>query len=223
MVRFSNSLAVAAAAAAFFTSSIALAGPFYQEEELFEMAHVVVDATVADIRCTGATSWGCSDVLDPHVEGTCIEQNYDHELTTLNVLKGEIDETFALAGSQIDRPPGIDFGCMDPSYVLPKGWTGRLYLYRGSGGKLYVVDWGAAVKDPDASVLHQLPVCEPKADPNPKADPSPNDSEPEEPTPAESPAQGCSLSAGTQATDPRGFVSTVLLGLALMFGRRKRR
>lgn len=204
-MRFSHSLAVAAVSAALFSSSIALAGPFYQEEELFEMADVVVDATVADIRCTGAKAFACSDTIDPDVEGTCIEQDYDHELTTLNVLKGEIDETFALAGSQIDRPAGIDFGCMDPSYVLPKGWTGRLYLYRGSGGKLYVVDWGAAVKDPYASVLHQLPVCEPKADPNPNA------------------AQGCSLSAGTPANDPRGFVSAVLVGLALMFGRRKRR
>lgn len=211
-MRFSHSLAVAAASAALFSSSIALAGPFYQEEELFEMADVVVDATVADIRCTGATAFGCSDTIDPDVEGTCIERNYGHELSTLNVLKGEIDETFALAGSEFE---GFEIGCSDASYVLPKGWTGRLYLSRGDDGTLSVVDWGTAVKDPDASVLHQLPVCEPKADPN--------DGQPEDSILTETPAQGCSLSAGTPATDPRGFVSAVLVGLALMFGRRKRR
>ncbi len=176
--------------AALLLSSIAAAGwKYHSEEELFDLADIVVDVEVAEVRCNSA--WEQSGFTF---------RRYDNDLTTLNVIKGEVESSFALQTTDIAENFDIGPGCgSGQTPLLPRGWSGRLYLVRDNDGSLVFAvadDGGVAVTDPYASVIHELPVCEPKADDDPGVYINNEDSGDNGPTGSASAAQGCAVTTG---------------------------
>jgi len=202
-------------------SSIAAAGgQYYSEEELFDLADIVVDVEVTDVRCNSA--W---------VQNSFTFRRYDNDLMTLDVIKGEVESSFALQTTDIQESINIGPGCgSGQTPILPRGWSGRLYLVRNNDGSLVFAvadDWGVAVTDPYASVIHELPVCEPKADDDPRVDINNDDSGDNGPTGSASAARGCSVSSGSSSGSSsqggNGFAALGLLGLVLVSRRRRLR
>lgn len=201
--------AVAIAASLFATAGLAQAGPEYTEEELFEMADIVVDVEVTANECLSAVETSES-----------IVRRYGHTLQTLEVIKGDAGDVMELVGTSTEWDPEIgEAGCSQAEYVLNEGWVGRLYLGQLADGSLQIVDWGGAVMDQEASSLAPLPACEPKSkdiDPLPQPDEDPSDTS----GVANDQAGGCSTSGSAPASG--AWLALSLLGLGFAAARRRR-
>ena len=176
-----------------------------------EMADVVADVEVIDTSCGQEQSdWITS---------------YVSQLKTIEVIKGQATDVLSYNVAQTAEQPGCG-----AQIVLAKGWVGRVYLQAYNDGTYGIEYSGGAVIDPQASILHELPVCQ-EPDPGPhygppldlSSDPEPtvDPADPAEPTTASTtpPTAGCSAAA------PRahGWLSALLVGLALVAQRRRRR
>jgi hypothetical protein len=195
--------------AALLLSSVATATfEFYTEEELFELADIVVDAEVVEVRCNSA--WH---------DGGFIYRRYDNDLMTLHALKGEVGRSFSMQTVDIIENGAIGPGCVSiQTPILPQGWSGRLYLVRNDDGNLGFAGGGSgmpAVKDPNASVVYELPVCEPKADGYPIVPISNDNLRGKDGNHSVSASQGCSVSSGASSWGGKGFAALGLLCLVL--------
>jgi len=202
-------IAIAATIAA--TASTALAGPEYSAEELFEMSDVVADVEVSETVCSAA-----------NVVTEGVARSYGSSMTTLDVLKGELGDTFDYSVTAIEYNDEYGVaGCSSAEYILPQGWVGRVYLMNNGVDSYIIRDWGGAITDQEASAMHELPLCEPASAPSdpPVNPPEPNEpSNPDDLTMVQEDAGGCSM--GGQGSNSTAW--WMLAGLGFMAARRRR-
>lgn len=205
-------------------SSSAFAGPPpLSEEELFELADVVVEVESVGIACMGnsvETEWS-------------IQRSYESELQPLELLKGDISMEnvlqYRVTSTEYTDEAGLP-GCSSPEYVLPEGWVGTVYLMEQSDGTYAISEWGGADKDMEQSVTHAVPSCDVASpsdkDPGDPGDPNdPND----DPTDSDDteiddemtvqPAS-CTVSS-VPASGTTGWMALGLAGAALAIARRR--
>jgi uncharacterized protein (TIGR03382 family) len=199
-------------------SSAALAGPPPPTEaELFEMADVVADVETVSLDCAG---------LPVHGEYATVT-SYEAQFQAVEILKGDAGEMLDYRVSSTEYEEGGEAGCSSPEYVLPEGWVGRVYLQDAGDGTYVITEFGGAVVDAEASIMHEVPTCEitsPGPDPqDPEADPDPQD--PSAPTdPTDETNSGGQQVAGCSAsgTAPNGSWFSLALAAAAVAGLRRR-
>ena len=195
----------------------AQAGPEYTEEELFEMAELVVDVEVAETTCDGSIQTD---------ENGNVTTSYQSELDVLSSSKGGAEGTiFYKTASTVWQPGYAPIGCSAPSVVLAAGWVGRLYLSEHADGAYRLLSWNAAVKDHEASIIEELPQCSAPADPSnpdqggdvgsePGGDAGSTGAVAEE-------ASGCSIGSAGSGAAGNGWLSLAFMGLGLFVARRR--
>jgi len=186
----------------------AVAGVELPEEDLLEMADVVAEVEVTATACVEA-----KDTADATI------RSYGSTMTTLEVLKGELEDTFSYSVTQTEYDPDADMpSCTDAEYVLPQGWVGRVYLMNTGPGEYVIRDLGGAVVDQNASVMHELPVCEPQTDmPCLDASCGNDDLTDSDPSTGDASSGGCSVSGPADAS-----AWWLLAGLGVVAARRRR-
>jgi len=200
-----KSFAVSITLATILAGGTALAGPQPPtQEELMDLADLVVDVKVVDTVCDGDSvdeEWGTST-------------SYESDLEVLDVVKGQAEDfiTYQVSETVYDEGYGQP-GCSSPEIVLPAGWVGRLYL-QGSSESGYAIEFfGAAEIDPEASVLEQLPDC------SVTSTTYPADVEVEGDDTDTAGAQGCSVTGAASSSN----LWWCGIPLALVLGARRRR
>jgi MYXO-CTERM domain-containing protein len=196
-------------------SSSAWAGPFYTEEELFELASVVADVEVLSTSCGEVTTYDYGVVT-----------HYSSMVRTVQVLKGELPAEFDYRSHTTAYGEGGEAGCSEAEHPVGQGWVGRAYLKEVGPEIYYVVDWGGMVGNEAESAPEPLPVCQEPAPPENPTEPSDptNPSDPSDPTSPTQTTQSSTEAAGCSAGGNASTTGTWLaaLALALGFGRRRR-
>ncbi len=221
MIRMSLAAQMAVWATVFWLipESAGAVPPPKTDQELFDMADLVVDAECVAVTCEGP----------PIEDQDKVVTTYRSRLRVSKTYKGDTLSEFEILGQEFDWNGTTPVGGWHQQPV-PKGFVGKFYLQRLQDGTYTEVWWNAIQEDTTASHPDPLPACDAQdqdagpVDAAPTADGGLTDGAPTADA-SQNPGladRGCNCRTGTRSSPLALLVGLLFLGFARLRRRRPR-